>query len=174
MFVVSVSVLSYVYFFFFKQKTAYEMRISDWSSDVCSSDLQQLVVQSRNDRIVRLGDLATVGTGSLTRYGAVSKNGQAEAVQGLVIALRGADARQVVDGVRTRLAEIESTLPTGTHVDVFYDRSDLIARAVGPVEKALLEAAVLVVVQIILFLGDCRAAAIVAAPVPLAAATPSP
>src|SRR3546814_2440280 len=73
-------------------------------------------------------------TGSLTRYGAVSKNGQAEAVQGLVIALRGADARQVVDGVRTRLAEIESTLPTGTHVDVFYDRSDLIARAVGTVE----------------------------------------
>src|SRR3546814_5143115 len=119
------------------------MRISDWSSDVCSSDLairsvedlQQLVVQSRNDRIVRLGDLATVGTGSLTRYGAVSKNGQAEAVQGLVIALRGADARQVVDGVRTRLAEIESTLPTGTPVDVFYDRSDLIARAVGRSEE---------------------------------------
>src|SRR3546814_630357 len=132
-------------------------------------DLQQLVVQSRNDRIVRLGDLATVGTGSLTRYGAVSKNGQAEAVQGLVIALRGADARQVVDGVRTRLAEIESTLPTGTHVDVFYDRSDLIARAVGTVEKALLEAAVLVVVLLILFLGDWRAAAIVAATLPLAA-----
>src|SRR3546814_8100370 len=106
---------------------------------------------------------------SLTRYGAVSKNGQAEAVQGLVIALRGADARQVVDGVRTRLAEIESTLPTGTHVDVFYDRSDLIARAVGTVEKALLEAAVLVVVLLILFLGDWRAAAIVAATLPLAA-----
>lgn len=132
-------------------------------------DLQQLVVQSRNDRIVQLGDLATVGTGSLTRYGAVSKNGQAEAVQGLVIALRGADARQVVDGVRARLAEIESTLPAGTHIDVFYDRSDLIARAVGTVEKALLEAAVLVVVLLILFLGDWRAAAIVAATLPLAA-----
>src|SRR3546814_8588969 len=126
-------------------------------------DLQQLVVVSRGNRIVRLGDLATVGTGSLTRYGAVSKNGQAEAVQGLVIALRGADARQVVDGVRTRLAEIENTLPAGTHIAVFYDRSDLIARAVGTVEKALLEAAVLVVVLLILFLGDWRAAAIVAA-----------
>src|SRR3546814_623718 len=125
--------------------------------------------RTSNDRFVRRGDLATVGTGSLTRYGAVSKNGQAEAVQGLVIALRGADARQVVDGVRTRLAEIESTLPTGTHVDVFYDRSDLIARAVGTVEKALLEAAVLVVVLLILFLGDWRAAAIVAATLPLAA-----
>ncbi|WP_067113236.1 efflux RND transporter permease subunit, partial [Sphingopyxis granuli] len=132
-------------------------------------DLQQLVIVSRGDRIVRLGELATVGIGSLTRYGAVSKNGQAEAVQGLVIALRGADARQVVDGVRARLAEIESTLPAGTHVDVFYDRSDLIARAVGTVEKALLEAAVLVVVLLILFLGDWRAAAIVAATLPMAA-----
>ncbi|MCW5613807.1 MAG: efflux RND transporter permease subunit, partial [Rhodocyclaceae bacterium] len=132
-------------------------------------DLHQLVIVSRGDRIVRLGELATVGIGSLTRYGAVSKNGQAEAVQGLVIALRGADARQVVDGVRARLAEIESTLPAGTHVDVFYDRSDLIARAVGTVEKALLEAAVLVVVLLILFLGDWRAAAIVAATLPMAA-----
>src|SRR3546814_12401480 len=140
------------------------MRISDWSSDVCSSDLairsvedlQQLVVQSRNDRIVRLGDLATVGTGSLTRYGAVSKNGQAEAVQGLVIALRGADARQVVDGVLTRVAEIESTLPTGTHLDVFCERSDMIARAVGAVEKALLEEGVLDVVLSIRFLGEDR------------------
>ncbi|WP_257551823.1 efflux RND transporter permease subunit [Sphingopyxis sp. DBS4] len=132
-------------------------------------DIQQLVIVSRGDRIVRLGELATVGIGSLTRYGAVSKNGQAEAVQGLVIALRGADARQVVDGVRARLAEIESTLPAGTHVDVFYDRSDLIARAVGTVEKALLEAAVLVVVLLILFLGDWRAAAIVAATLPMAA-----
>src|SRR3546814_20094382 len=153
------------------------MRISDWSSDVCSSDLrlksgeeslivravgairsvedlQQLVVQSRNDRIVRLGDLATVGTGSLTRYGAVSKNGQAEAVQGLVIALSGADAGQVVDGVRTRLAESESTLPTGTHGGVFYDRSDPIARSAGPVETPLPEAARPVSALPHLFLGD--------------------
>ncbi|WP_243469525.1 hypothetical protein, partial [Sphingopyxis granuli] len=50
-------------------------------------------------RIVRLGDVATVGTGSLTRYGAVTRGGKAEAVEGLVIALRGADARAVVDGV---------------------------------------------------------------------------
>jgi cobalt-zinc-cadmium resistance protein CzcA len=100
-------------------------------------DLRALVVVSRNGRIVRLGDVATVTTGSLTRYGAVSKNGKAEAVEGLVIALRGADARQVVDGVRSRLAEVTKTLPAGTHVDVFYDRSDLIDRAVGTVEEAL-------------------------------------
>jgi cobalt-zinc-cadmium resistance protein CzcA len=132
-------------------------------------DLQSLVIASRDGRIVRLSDVATVGTGSLTRYGAVTKNGKSEAVEGLVIALRGADARQVVDGVRARLAEVEKTLPAGTHVDVFYDRSDLIERAVGTVEKALLEATVLVVVLLILFLGGWRAAAIVAATLPMAA-----
>jgi len=133
------------------------------------NDLQSLVIASRDGRIIRLGDVAAVGTGSLTRYGAVTKNGKAEAVEGLVIALRGADARMVVDGVRARLAELEKTLPAGTHVDVFYDRSDLIGHAVGTVEEALLEATILVVVLLILFLGDWRAAAIVAATLPMAA-----
>lgn len=132
-------------------------------------DLAGLVVASRDGRITRVSDVASVGAGSLTRYGAVTRNGQGEAVQGLVIALRGADARTVVDGIRTRLAEIESGLPAGTSVDVFYDRSDLISRAVGTVEKALLEATVLVVILLIVFLGDWRAAAIVAATLPMSA-----
>jgi len=132
-------------------------------------DLQSLVISSRDGHIIRLGDVASVGAGSLTRYGAVTKNGGGEAVEGLVIALRGADARQVVDGVRARLAELQKTLPAGTHIDVFYDRSDLIGRAVGTVEEALLEATILVVVLLILFLGDWRAAAIVAATLPMAA-----
>ncbi|MBN8829221.1 MAG: efflux RND transporter permease subunit [Sphingomonadales bacterium] len=134
-----------------------------------TEDLQSLVIASRDGRIVRLGDVATVATGSLTRYGAVSKNGEGEAVEGLVIALRGADARQVVHGVSARLDEISKTLPAGTHIDVFYDRSHLIERAVGTVEKALIEATILVVVLLILFLGDWRAAAIVAVTLPMAA-----
>lgn len=134
-----------------------------------AEDLQSLVIASRDGRIIRLGDVASVGAGSLTRYGAVTKNGKAEAVEGLVIALRGADARQVVDGVRARLAELQKTLPAGTHIDVFYDRSDLIGRAVGTVEEALLEATILVIILLILFLGDWRAAAIVAATLPMAA-----
>ncbi len=132
-------------------------------------DLSSMVVASRNGRIVRLGDVASVGMGSLTRYGAVTKDGESEAVQGLVIALRGADARQVVEGVRERLAEVQRGLPAGTRLDVFYDRSDLIGRAVGTVEKALLEATILVVILLILFLGDWRAAAIVAVTLPMAA-----
>lgn len=133
------------------------------------ADLQSLVIATRNGRIVRMGDVATVGTGSLTRYGAVTANGQGEAVQGLVIALRGADARAVVDGIKARIAELEKSLPNGTRIDVFYDRSDLIGRAVGTVEKALIEATVLVVILLIVFLGDWRAAAIVAATLPMSA-----
>ncbi|PEQ14058.1 cytochrome-c peroxidase [Novosphingobium sp. PC22D] len=134
-----------------------------------TGDLDSVVVASRPAGIVRVGDLATVTTGSLTRYGAVTKDGKGEAVEGLVIALRGADARKVVEGVRERIAELEKTLPRGTTLSVFYDRSDLITRAVGTVEEALLEATVLVVILLILFLGDWRAAAIVAVTLPMAA-----
>lgn len=134
-----------------------------------AEDLQSLVIATHGGRIVRMGDVATIGTGSLTRYGAVSASGKGEAVQGLVIALRGADARAVVDGVKGRITELEKSLPKGTTIAVFYDRSDLIERAVGTVEHALLEATVLVVVLLILFLGDWRAAAIVAATLPMAA-----
>ncbi|RSU58131.1 efflux RND transporter permease subunit [Sphingobium yanoikuyae] len=133
------------------------------------ADLQSMVIATRNGRIVRMGDVATVGTGSLTRYGAVTANGKGEAVQGLVIALRGADARAVVDGVKARVAELEKTLPQGSTIAVFYDRSDLIGRAVGTVEKALIEATILVIILLILFLGDWRAAAIVAATLPMSA-----
>ncbi|MFM7347902.1 MAG: efflux RND transporter permease subunit [Erythrobacter sp.] len=131
-------------------------------------DLAAVVVRSANGTVVRVGDVAQVRTGSLTRYGAVSKDGKGEAVEGLVIALRGADAGKVVEGVKTRLDEIKPSLPPGMSVKVFYDRSDLITRAVGTVEDALLEATVLVVILLLLFLGDVRASVIVALALPMA------
>ena len=132
-------------------------------------DLAAVVVRSDAGHIVRVGDLATVRTGSLTRYGAVTHNGKGETVEGLVIGLRGADASQVVAGVKARLEEIRPSLPAGLTVAPFYDRSDLIGHAVGTVEEALLEATVLVVVLLLLFLGDVRASMIVALALPMAA-----
>lgn len=134
-----------------------------------TGDLSSLVIANRDGRIVRLGDVASVVSGSMTRYGAVSQNGQEETVQGLVIALRGMDARLVVAGVKQRMAEIERGLPKGTRIVAFYDRSDLIGRAVGTVQKALMEATILVIILLIIFLGDWRAAAIVAVTLPMAA-----
>lgn len=132
-------------------------------------DLAAIVVRGSQGQIVRVGDIATVRIGSLTRYGAVTRNGKGEAVQGLVIGLRGADASQVVKGVKQRLEEIRPGLPAGMTVEVFYDRSDLISRAVGTVEAALVEATLLVVVLLLLFLGDVRASVIVALALPMSA-----
>jgi cobalt-zinc-cadmium resistance protein CzcA len=134
-----------------------------------TGDLENIVIAAHDGRLIRLGDVAAVGTGSLTRYGTVTKDGKGEAVEGLVVGLRGADARQIVAGVKARLAALEKNMPAGTTIHVFYDRSDLIQRAVGTVEEALTEATVLVVILLILFLGDWRAAAIVAATLPMSA-----
>ena len=132
-------------------------------------ELSAVVVKAQSGHVVRVGDVAKVRTGSLTRYGAVTKNGQGEAVEGLVIGLRGADAAKVVDGVKARLDELQTSLPEGMKVVVFYDRSDLIGRAVGTVEEALLEATLLVVILLLLFLGDVRASLIVALALPMSA-----
>ncbi|UCV12696.1 efflux RND transporter permease subunit [Dechloromonas denitrificans] len=133
------------------------------------NDVRAIVVQAKNGHVVRVGDVAEVRLGALTRYGAVTHNGQGETVQGLVLGLRGANARAVVAGVKQRLAEIAPSLPQGVSIDVFYDRSNLVDRAVGTVSKALLEAIVLVVVLLLAFLGNLRAALVVALMLPLSA-----
>ncbi|MBN8742212.1 MAG: cytochrome-c peroxidase [Lysobacterales bacterium 69-70] len=131
-------------------------------------DLRSVILRGASPP-VRLGDVAEVRIEGLTRYGAVSRDGQGEAVQGIVVALRGADASTLVEAIRKRLAELAPSLPPGVQVVPFYDRSTLIARAVGTVESALVEATVLVIVLLLLFLGGLRAALVVALMVPLAA-----
>ncbi|MCD7100368.1 CusA/CzcA family heavy metal efflux RND transporter [Stenotrophomonas sp. MMGLT7] len=118
---------------------------------------------------VRIGDVAEVRTDAMTRYGAVSRDGVGEAVQGIVVALRGADASALVESIRSRLDELAPSLPPGVKIVPFYDRSVLIERAVSTVERALLEATVLVVLLLLLFLGELRAALVVALMLPFAA-----
>ncbi len=132
-------------------------------------DVRAIVLQARDGKVVRVSDVATVRFGALTRYGAVTKSGQGEAVQGLVLGLRGANAQAVVEGVKARLAEMAPTLPEGVSLQPFYDRSNLVERAVGTVSKALLEAIVLVVLLLLAFLGNLRAALVVALMLPLSA-----
>ncbi|GMU45267.1 MAG: hypothetical protein AMXMBFR26_00490 [Porticoccaceae bacterium] len=132
-------------------------------------DVASVVVARRDGRVLRVADLAQVRFGELAPLGAVSKDGRGEAVQAIVVGLRGANAGAVVAGVRSKLDALQPSLPPGVKLNVFYDRSDLIARAVGTVTDALLEAAVLVVVLLLLFLGELRAALVVAMTLPLAA-----
>ena len=116
---------------------------------------------------VLLDDVAVVRHGALTRYGAVTKDGQGEAVEGLVLGMRGVNARDLVQAVGLKLQEVQSRLPTGMTVKTFYNRGELVTRAADTVIKALIEASVLVCVILYVFLGGVRAALVVAVSLPL-------
>lgn len=118
---------------------------------------------------VRIGDLAEVKVGSVTRNGVVTQSGRGEAVEGLVLGLAGANAQQVVEGVRKKLDELQSSLPERVRIESFYNRASLVTKAVGTVSSALMEATILVLILLGLFLGDVRAALTVALVLPLAA-----
>ncbi len=131
-------------------------------------DVRDIVIASPGNNPIRISDIAQVRIGSLTRYGVVSKDGKGEAVQGLVLGLRGANAQKVVNGVREKLAELAPILPKGVTTNVFYDRGTLVQRAISTVSQALTEAIVLVIILLVLFLGNLRAAVVVALTLPLA------
>ncbi|MDU6377247.1 MAG: efflux RND transporter permease subunit, partial [Bradyrhizobium sp.] len=109
-------------------------------------DIKAIVVDTRDGIPIRVSDVARVRIGALTRYGAVTADGKGETVEGLVLGLRGANAGQLVRDVRDRLEELRPSLPASVSINVFYDRSKLVNRAVGTVVRALGEATVLVVV----------------------------
>jgi cobalt-zinc-cadmium resistance protein CzcA len=133
------------------------------------ADVAEIVVKADPMQPVRVGDVARIAVGALTRYGAVTHDGKGEIVEGLVLGLRGANAREVVTRVRAKLDELSGSLPEGVTTRVFYDRGKLVDRAVGTVTRALTEAILLVLILLVLFLGDLRAALTVALILPLAA-----
>ena len=131
-------------------------------------DLRSIRIEApRSHGKVLLEDIATVRIGALTRYGAVSQDGRGEAVQGLVLGLRGVNARELVQALDARIARLQERLPAGMHIRTFYNRGELVARAAGTVTQALMEAAVLVCVVLYVFLGGLRAALVVAISLPL-------
>ena len=122
------------------------------------NDVSRLTVAVRNGRPVRIMDVAEVTIGRLPRYGGVTANGKGEAIQGIVLARRGANSRETVNAAKDRLEEIKETLPAGVSIRPFYDRSDLIETATSTVNTALLQAIILVLVVLALFLFDLRSA----------------
>ncbi|MBS0567252.1 MAG: efflux RND transporter permease subunit [Proteobacteria bacterium] len=132
-------------------------------------DLGEIVLSKHDGKVLHVRDVAEVRIDALTRYGAVTRDGRAEAVEGIVVALRGADAGRLVAAVRERLAELRTSLPPGVTIETFYDRSALIDRAVGTVTRAMIEASMLVVLLLFAFLGEVRAAVVVSLILPLSA-----
>ena len=129
------------------------------------ADIEQIVVKEVGGTPVYIRDVAEVRIGSAIRHGAAVINGQQETVTGIVLMLRGGNAREVVQAVKAKIDDIHAhkLLPDGLRIVPFYDRIELITAALGTVYKALLEGMLLVVVVLFLFLGNVRSALIVTA-----------
>lgn len=127
------------------------------------SDIKNIVLKEVGGIPVSIKDIGQVNIGQAVRSGALIKNGTTEAVGGIVMMLRGGNAKQVVSQIQRRVQEIneQQLLPDGLKVVPYYDRSELVDAALQTVVKVLLEAIVFVVVIVVLFLGDWRSSIIV-------------
>ncbi len=126
-------------------------------------DIGNIVLKEQNNVPVHIHDLAEVKIGHEVRVGAVIKNGYTESVGGIVMMLRGGNAKEVVSRIKDRVQEIndKNMLPDGLKIVPYYDRSELVDAALHTVTKVLLEGIVLVVIILFLFLGDVRSSLIV-------------
>ena len=130
-------------------------------------DIEKIVVKSNASGMpVLIRDIASVQYGSSTRYGAFVVD-TTEAVGGVVMMLKGANAHRVINDVETRIASIQKSLPEGVTIEPFLNRSDLVGRAIGTVSRNLLEGALIVIFILVLMLGNVRAGLIVASVIPL-------
>ncbi len=129
-------------------------------------DLNNIVVKTSQGTPVLLKDIAKIEPLPLIRHGAVMKDGRGETVSGMVIILKGENGRKIINNIKQKIESLK--LPTGAKIVPFYDQSDVIDATIHTVKKNLIEAALLVVVILMIFLGDWRAALVVAATIPLA------
>jgi cobalt-zinc-cadmium resistance protein CzcA len=131
-------------------------------------DIEKIIVKTAKSGIpVLIRDIATVQYGSATRYGAFVVD-TTEAVGGVVMMLKGANAHQVIDNVEERIGSIQKSLPKEVKIEPFLNRSDLVGRAIGTVSRNLIEGALIVIFILVLLLGNMRAGLIVASVIPLA------
>ena len=131
-------------------------------------DLEKIIVSNSGGIPIIIEDVATVRIGSAVRYGALTKNGEGEAVGGMIMMLKGANSNEVIDKVKERIAQIEESLPEGVSIKPFLDRSELIADTTSTVTGNLLEGGLIVIFVLVLLLGNWRGGLIVASTIPLA------
>jgi len=132
-------------------------------------DIRLIVVDSREGVPIRIADVAHVCFAPMLRQGGVTRDGNREAVVGMVMMLMGGNSRQVVADVKQKIAEIQKTLPAGVVIDTFYDRTELVSKTIHTVAENIGLGVILVIVMLFILLGDVRAGLIVAAAIPLSA-----
>ena len=129
-------------------------------------DLELVTVKAMGGTPIYLKDIATVQIGGDFRRGALDINGQ-EAVGGTVVMRTGENAKAVIERVKERVAQIQSSLPPGITIKPFYDRSELIDNTIGTLKHALIEEIILVTLAHIIFLWHFRSILIVTLPLPI-------
>ncbi len=130
-------------------------------------DIENIVIKNLNGIPVTIKDVAKVQFGHAVKYGAFTKDGKGEGVGGMILMLKGANSNKVIADVKTRMAEIEKTLPEGVKIEPFLDRSNLVAKTTDTVSTNLMEGALIVIFVLVFFLGNWRGGIIVASTIPL-------
>ncbi len=131
-------------------------------------DIKNTVVKMTPSGVPMLiSDVATVQMGCAPRYGAFVVDTVGEAVGGVVMMLKGSNASRVVEDVKERMATVQKSLPEGIEIEPYYDRTQLVDRAVGTVSKNLIEGGLIVILVLVILLGNLRAGLVVASVIPL-------
>ncbi|MFP6045720.1 efflux RND transporter permease subunit [Helicobacter pylori] len=129
-------------------------------------DIGKITV-STNLGHLHIKDFAKVISQSRTRLGFVTKDGVGETTEGLVLSLKDANTKEIITQVYQKLEELKPFLPSGVSINVFYDRSEFTQKAIATVSKTLIEAVVLIIITLFLFLGNLRASVAVGVILPL-------
>lgn len=131
-------------------------------------DVGNIVVKNDTGSVpIFIKDVAEVRFGSAVRYGAMTYNGEVDAVGGVVMMLKGENADKVVNRVKEKIPTIQKSLPDDVIIEPYLDRTDLVGRAMNTVKTNLIEGALIVIFVLVIFLGNLRAGLIVASAIPL-------
>ncbi|GER60069.1 CusA/CzcA family heavy metal efflux RND transporter [Formosa undariae] len=130
-------------------------------------DIQDIVVTNKGDVPVYVRDVANVGFGHANRFGAITGNGEGEKVLGQVMMLKDANSNAVIEAVKQRVAEIQSSLPKGISINPFLERSELIAKTTFTIAENLILGCLIVIFVVVLLLGNLRSGLVVASVIPL-------
>lgn len=132
------------------------------------TDIEQIVVKNVNGIPILVKDVATVGFGHANRFGALVRNGEGEAVGGIVLMLKGANSANTVNAVKERIARIQKSLPEGIEIVPFIERTKLINKTISTVTENLLLGGLIVIVVLVLLMGSLRGGLVAASVIPLA------
>lgn len=130
-------------------------------------DIKNTVVTNKSGIPILIKDVANVGYGSATRFGAITANGEGEKVLGQVMMLKGGNSKKVVESVLSRIKLIQKTLPKGVRINGFLDRSELISKTTFTVYENLILGSLIVIFVVVLLLGNWRSGLVVASVIPL-------